>query len=168
MTSKNHVVFMLGLLFMLCCASCSTLPRMSYEGSNSLWPICTKLRKHEFIDLTHAFATDTPHWKGYPPMRVRDMYEIDKHGFCAQEFTHVGQWGTHCDPPAHFHKGLRTIDQIESEEMLLPLVVIDVHEDVTKNPDYILTSEDIRKWETNHGRIPSGAFVAIRTDWSKR
>jgi hypothetical protein len=32
-------------------------------------------------------------------------------------FTHVGQWGTHVDPSAHFHKGLRTVDQIELKEM---------------------------------------------------
>lgn len=168
MISKNQIASVLGLLFMLHCTSCSTLPHMSDEAGDSLWPIYMQLREQEFIDLTHAFAADTPHWKGYPPMKVRNLYEIDKHGFWAQEFTHVGQWGTHCDPPAHFHKGLRTIDQIEPEEMLLPLVVIDVHEDVAKNPDYILTLEDIRKWETKHGRIPTGAFAAMRTDWSKR
>ena len=26
-------------------------------------------------------------------------------GFFAQQFIHVGQWGTHCDPPAHFVRG---------------------------------------------------------------
>jgi hypothetical protein len=28
-------------------------------------------------------------------------------GFFSELFTHVGQWGTHVDPSAHFHKGLR-------------------------------------------------------------
>jgi kynurenine formamidase len=36
--------------------------------------------------------------------------------------THVGQWGTHVDPPAHFVKGLRTVD-LDSKEMILPVVV---------------------------------------------
>ena len=49
-------------------------------------------------------------------------------GFFTELFTHVGQWGTHVDPPAHFIKGLRTVDQIELKEMILPLVVIDVHD----------------------------------------
>ena len=49
---------------------------------------------------------------------------------------HVGQWGTHVDPPAHFVKGLRTVDQIDPKEMILPLVVVDVHEEAAKNPDY--------------------------------
>jgi kynurenine formamidase len=47
-------------------------------------------------------------------------------------FTHVGQWGTHVDPPAHFIRGLRTVDQINPKEMILPLVVIDVHEEAAK------------------------------------
>jgi kynurenine formamidase len=28
-------------------------------------------------------------------------------GFFSEVFTHVGQWGTHVDPLAHFHKSLR-------------------------------------------------------------
>ena len=86
----------------------------------------------------------------------------------AEIFTHVGQWGTHVDPPAHFHKGLRTVDQIELKEMILPLVCIEPHEECAKNPDYTLTLERVKKWETEHGKIPTGAFVAMRSDWSKR
>ena len=32
------------------------------------------------------------------------------------------KWGTPVDPPAHFIKGLRTVDQIDPKEMILPLV----------------------------------------------
>src|SRR4029077_18443179 len=88
--------------------------------------------------------------------------------FLVQQFTHVGQWGTHIDAPAHFHEGLRTIDQIPLQQMVLPLVVIDVHDKVARNPDYTLKVEDINSWETRHGRVPERAFVAMRTDWSKR
>ena len=28
--------------------------------------------------------------------------------------------------------------------------------------------DDVRAWERRHGQIPAGAFVAMRTDWSKR
>jgi kynurenine formamidase len=101
-------------------------------------------------------------------MRLRDTHTYERDGFWAQEFTHVGQWGTHVDPPAHFHKGLRTVDAITLEEMVLPLVVIDVHKKVEQNPDYMLTVEDIHDWETRNGKIPGDSFVAMRTDWSKR
>ena len=45
-------------------------------------------------------------------------------------------WGTHVDPPAHLIKGLCTVDQIDLKEMILPLVVVDVHEEAAKNLDY--------------------------------
>ena len=52
---------------------------------------------------------------------------------------------------------------------ILPLgVVVDVHEEAAKNPDYTFSLERVKKWEKDHGQIPSGAFVAMRTDWSKR
>ena len=121
-----------------------------------------------FVDLTHAFGPTTPHWKGFGEEKVVELYTIKKDGFLVQQFTHVGQWGTHIDTPAHFHEGLRTADQIDPKEMLLPLVVLDVHEKVAKNPDYVIALSDVHDWETRHGRIPANAFVAMRTDWSKR
>jgi kynurenine formamidase len=133
----------------------------------SLLPIYQTLHSKRFVDLTHAFAPGIPHWKGLGDEQVKVLYDYDK-GFLIQEFTHPGQWGTHVDPPAHFHKGLRTVDQIPLDQMLLPLVVIDIHEKVAKNPDTTVTLDDLHTWEKRHGPIPEGAFVALRTDWSKR
>jgi kynurenine formamidase len=135
---------------------------------SSLAQVYSTLHGKRMVDLTHAFAPGIPHWKGFADEKTRTLYTIDKDGFWAQEFTHPGQWGTHVDPPAHFHKGLETVDQIPLDQMILPLVVIDVHEQVTRNPDYVVTLDDVRAWERRHGPIPSGAFVALRTDWSKR
>ena len=83
----------------------------------------------------------------------------------AEVFTHVGQWGTHVDPPAHFQKGGRTVDQIALREMILPLVIFDVHEAVQQNSDYTLPVDRIKQWEEKHRQIPAAAFVALRTDW---
>jgi kynurenine formamidase len=63
---------------------------------------------------------------------------------------------------------LKSIDQIDPREFLLRLVVLDIHEQVTHNPDYVVSMADVRAWETRHGAIPKGSFVALRTDWSKR
>lgn len=140
----------------------------------SLWDIQRNLAAKTFVDLTHAFGPGIPRWPGFPDETRKTIYWYEKRpdtmgaGFFAEVFTHVGQWGTHVDPPAHFIKGLRTVDQIEPKEMLLPLVVIDIHAEVEKNPDYTLTLERLKKWEVDHGQIPTGAFVAMRTDWSKR
>lgn len=132
------------------------------------------IRDKQFVDLTHAFAPGIPHWKGFPDEKRETVYWYDPgvgtigNGFFAQSFTHVGQWGTHVDPPAHFVQGLRTVDQIDLKEMILPLVVLDVHQAVAANPDYTITMADVQDWEARHGQVPAGAFVAMRTDWSNR
>jgi kynurenine formamidase len=136
--------------------------------ADDLMSAYTILESKHFIDLTHSFGVTTPHWKGFGEMKRRTLYTIKKDGFHVEEFCHVGQWGTHVDPPAHFHDGLKTVDQIDLKDMLMPLVVLDVHEKVAKNPDYVLSVDDLRAWESRHGRIPVHAFVAMRTDWSKR
>ncbi len=122
----------------------------------------------QVVDLTHDFDVDSPHWKGDPPMRRRPVYTVKKDGFFIEEYCHVGQWGTHIDPPAHFHLGLRTSDMIPARELILPLIVIDVHAKVDQNPDYTLSMSDVIEWEGRNGPIPEGSFVAMRTDWSKR
>jgi kynurenine formamidase len=132
------------------------------------------IQARQFVDLTHAFEPGIPHWEGFPDERRETIFWYDSGvgslgaGFYAQYYSHVGQWGTHVDPPAHFARGLRTVDQIDVKEMILPLVVIDVHEKVAKNPDYTITMDDVRGWEERHGPVPQGAFVTARTDWSKR
>lgn len=151
---------------------------VSIASGNENEPSLTRIQQilvgKKLVDLTHAFAPGIPRWPGFPDEKRETIYGYAKgegsmgEGFRAEVFTHVGQWGTHVDPPAHFHKGLRTVDQLELKEMILPLVVIDVHEEVAKNPDYTLTVERVKKWEADHGRIPAGSFVALRTDWSKR
>jgi kynurenine formamidase len=139
----------------------------------SLQQIWQAIKSKEFVDLTHAFAPGIPHWPGFPDEKVETIFWHDPgvapgSGFYAQYFSHVGQWGTHADPPAHFVKGGRTLDQIGVKEMIMPLVVVDVHEKVAGDPDYTLRMEDVRSWEARHGTIPEDAFVVMRTDWSKR
>lgn len=127
-----------------------------------------------FVDLTHDFAPGIAHWPGFPNETVKKLYWYTPKkgtlgsGFFAQLFCHVGQWGTHVDPPAHFAPGGRTVDRIDPKQMFLPLVVIDVHERVARDPDYVLSMDDIHAWEQRHGSVPPGAFVAMRTDWAKR
>jgi kynurenine formamidase len=61
-----------------------------------------------------------------------------------------------------FIKGLRTVDQIDPKEMILPLVVIDVHEEAAKNPDYTLPLErgekvGERSWPNSRRRFRGDA-----------
>ena len=158
-----------GVFFAVAIAASSVGVGVAAAGqSTTLDEALAVMQSHRFVDLTHTFAPGIPHWKGAPNERVKTLYTIKKDGFRINEYCHIGQWGTHVDPPAHFHDGLNTVDHIPLKQMLMPLVVIDVHEKVAKNPDYTLQLADIHAWEKRHGRIPRGAFVAMRTDWSKR
>jgi kynurenine formamidase len=140
----------------------------------ALAELLESIKTKTFVDLTHAFEPGIPHWPGFPDEKRETIYGYDEgqgtmgKGFFAQRYSLVGQWGTHCDPPAHFAKGKRTIDEIDLKEMLLSLVVLDIHEQAAKNSDYTIRMDDVRDWEKRHGTIPQGAFVALRTDWSKR
>ena len=136
--------------------------------SSSFWPLCQQLKTGRFIDLTHTFDPAIPHFEQAKVMQVEEIRNYEENGFQVQYFQFEGQWGTHVDAPSHCSKGKRSVDQIPIEEMILPLVVIDIHEKVARNPDYILLVNDIIRWEDENNRIPPGAFVAIRTDWSKR
>ncbi len=129
----------------------------------------------KWVDLTHAFDKNIPHWKGFTgTYNTRLLYHYDPgvgsdgYGFLVHQYSHVGQWGTHVDPPSHFVKGLRSLSDIPVTEMLLPLVVFDVSEKVANNPDYMITMDDVKAWEKKYGPVPEGSFCAMRTDWSKR
>lgn len=134
----------------------------------SLWPLLDELKKHRWVDLTHPFSPHIPHWSGYLPEQREPALLLQETGFSALYHRLVGAYGTHVDAPSHMHAGGRSVDQIRPEEMLLPLVVIDISAAVRANPDSVVRISDIEKWERIHGMIPPGSFVALRSDWSKR
>ena len=80
--------------------------------------------------------------------------------------------GTHFDAPIHWITGKdlpnNSCDTIPASRFIGPACVIDVTEDVARAPDFLLTVERLEAWETRHGRIPKGAWVLLRTGWSKR
>ncbi|MGH6857491.1 MAG: cyclase family protein [Methylocella sp.] len=128
-----------------------------------------------FVDLTHAFGSDTPVWSGFGQARMspavdpktKTPYTIEKDGFRATYYEMIGQYGTHVDPPAHFAQDGITMDKIPLEEMILPLVVFDATPYLAKDPIHAYSLKDLRAWEEQNGPVPSGAFAALRTDMSK-
>ncbi len=163
----KRIIIIVAVLVTWSACSCA-------EGPANLWDIVKTLQSKQFVDLTHAFHQNIPHWPGFDNEQRITTYYYDEgvgskgHGFFAQEYRIPGQWGTHVDPPAHFVKGKRFLDEISVKEMVLPLVVIDVSSKAASNHDYRITMEDVSAWERKYGSIPEGSFVAMRTDWSKR
>jgi kynurenine formamidase len=59
------------------------------------------------------------------------------------------------------------MDEIPLRQMILPLVVLDDTPFLAKDPNHAFSVADLQAWEKRHGRVPRGAFVALRTDMSK-
>jgi kynurenine formamidase len=60
------------------------------------------------------------------------------------------------------------VDRISPQKFIGPACVIDVTGDVDRDPNFLLTVERVERWEAEHGRIPPGAWLLLRTEWSKR
>ncbi|WP_042348083.1 cyclase family protein [Bacillus massiliigorillae] len=123
---------------------------------------------YKWIDLTHTFGEDTPRWPGFDPLGNKTLFDFSNAPMKVNHFSFPGQYGTHVDAPGHFVQNGRLVDEINVSEFAYPLCVIDVHKKVEENHDYALTVQDIKDFEENYGQIPEGAFVAMRSDWSKR
>jgi len=129
----------------------------------------------QFVDLTHSFGPSTPVWSGFGQAKMtpavdpqtRQPYTIAKEGFRSTFYEMVGQYGTHVDPPAHFAEDGVTMDRIPLKQMILPLVVFDSTSLLVKDPNHAFSVGDLRAWEKKHGRVPKGAFAALRTDMYK-
>lgn len=137
-------------------------------GTKKLWEAFETWKKDcKFVDLSYEVSPETPHWSGFPAMKVDMPFDYPV-GFRVHEYTLVSQYGTHVDSPLHFIPGTRGLHEIMPEEMILPFCVVDVSAKVAENVDYVVTAQDIMDWESQYGQIPENAFVAIRSDWSKR
>ena len=138
-----------------------------------LWNALEKAQNYKWIDLTLSLNNDSPYWAGIPEGSV----ELAKTCFdwgneildcLIQTFKFPGQFGTHIDFPGHFAKGKDLSEKYGVEDLIFPLVVIDITDKVKKDIHYAVTVEDIKAYEEKYGNIPDGSFVALRTDWSKK
>lgn len=146
-----------------------------WRKDNSLAHAWQIIAGKKFVDLTHSFGTNTPVWPGFGPAKIVPAadpktgtpYTIAKDGFRAWQYTMVGEYGTHIDAPAHFDANGRSLDELPVQQMILPLVVFDITPKLRDEPNHAWTVADILEWEKLHGRVPPGAFAALRTDMHK-
>ena len=132
------------------------------------------------VDLTQPLGPDTP-VIGLPPIfaaspgvSIDVISRFDDRGPAWYWNTiRMGEHtGTHFDAPAHWITGKdlpdNACDTIPASRFVGPACVIDVTMEVERNPDFLLMPEDVTAWEASHGRIPRGAWVLMRTGWSRR
>lgn len=141
----------------------------------SVTPTATRaiqIDETKVVDLSHTYDADTVYWP-----TDRDGFELEALSkgkteggwfYAANRFKTAEHGGTHVDAPIHFAEGKRNVDEIPLSSLIGPLVVVDVTDAASDDPDYRLTVEDLAGWEKSHGRIPDGAIVVLRSGWSKR
>lgn len=122
------------------------------------------------VDLTHALSASVPTFEisDKPAFQAKTVATIDKDGYFAREISLPEHFGTHLDAPAHFARGLWTVDQIPPARLVAPLAVIDVSANAKSNADYQISVDDIAQWEQVHGQIPPNSVVIANTGWNAR
>eukprot|EP01062_Namystynia_karyoxenos_P057116 TRINITY_DN48051_c0_g1_i1.p1 TRINITY_DN48051_c0_g1~~TRINITY_DN48051_c0_g1_i1.p1 ORF type:complete len:374 (+),score=65.42 TRINITY_DN48051_c0_g1_i1:68-1189(+) len=142
-----------------------------------------KLAKAKYIDLTHSFGPSTPVWPGFGPSsaaagqfgkdipgfaKAGEEMSYGTHGFVVTRYGLVtDQLGTQLDPPSHWNEYGATISDLPATFTLRPLCVVQIQDKVAADPGYAATVADITDWEARHGRVPEGAVVFFRSDWSR-
>ena len=136
--------------------------------------------KIKVVDLTQPLGPDTP-VIGLPPqfgsspgvsMEVISKFD-DKGPAWYWNVLHMGEHtGTHFDAPIHWITGKdrkeNATDTIPARMFIGPACVLDITSNVWKDEDFLVMPEHIVAWEKAHGKIPKGAWVLLRSDWSTR
>jgi kynurenine formamidase len=132
------------------------------------------------VDLTLPLDSGSPilqlppQWPNTPGFTLHEISRYDERGpFWYWNWFETGEHtGTHFDAPIHWATGKdipdSTVDRIPPSRFVAPACVIDVTREAEGNPDFLLTPEAVRGWEQQHGTIPAGAWVLLRTGWSRR
>ncbi|WP_306392264.1 cyclase family protein [Telluria beijingensis] len=131
------------------------------------------------IDLTQPLQASTPILPLPPdfgqswPFRLEEISRYDERGpgWYWNNFSCGEHTGTHFDAPIHWVTGKdhahNATDSIPVDKFIAPACVIDVTEEAGRDADFLLTCEHVERWEAQHGRIPEGSWVLMRTGWSR-
>jgi len=122
----------------------------------------------EWIDLSYDFSDKTVYWPTANNFKLDTSFEgVTPGGFyySAYNFSAAEHGGTHLDAPSHFAKGRWSADEIPLNNLLGESVVIDVTEKASKNPDYLIESNDIEEWEKTNGKLPEDIILFFRTGY---
>ena len=122
------------------------------------------------VDLSHAFDEATIFWPTEEGFRL----ELGSAGRTEQgywyesnRFRSAEHGGTHLDAPAHFAEGHQTVDEIPLERLIGSAVRVDVSEACAQDRDHAIGVADLERFEEQHGEIPHGAIVLLRTGFSR-
>ncbi|ABG05202.1 putative cyclase [Rubrobacter xylanophilus DSM 9941] len=132
----------------------------------------------EIVDLTQPLSEKTPviklpeQFEQTPRLKRHEISRYDERGPAwAWNWLELGEHtGTHLDAPIHWVTGREGLDvsRIPPSHLVGPAVVIDKSAESAEDPDYVLTVDEIRSFESEHGPLPEGGWLLLRTGWDAR
>ena len=161
----------------------STIEKSPSGGSSMLltdFAAAIASGKVRVIDLSQTLRASTPVIQLPPPFAqsspfsasVISRYDDKGPAWYWNNLAMGEHTGTHFDAPIHWVTGkdnkAGATDSIPVERFIAPACVIDCSKESAANEKFLLEPSHITAWEAKNGRIPKGAWVLMRTDWSKR
>lgn len=129
------------------------------------------------VDLTNKLSKDTPTlvlpepFKNLIDFSLEKVAEFDEYApVWRHNNIHTGEHiGTHVDVPFHWITGKdgEDVSQVPPAKLVGPAVVLDFSDRVADNPDWLLTSDDVKAWQSEHGDFPANCWVLLRTGWDQ-
>ncbi|MDO5630429.1 MAG: cyclase family protein [Paracoccus sp. (in: a-proteobacteria)] len=118
------------------------------------------------VDLTHAWDETFPTFDGKPGIAYEPDKVFDRDGYQLWKLTIWEHSGTHVDAPLHFSSDGLSVDQIPVAQLMCPLCIIDISAKAADDPNATVDAEDVAAFTRDHGDIPAGALVAMRSGWA--
>lgn len=132
----------------------------------------------EIVDLTAPLSERTPilrlpePFSNTIPFQLEQISRYDEAGPAWYwNNIHTGEHtGTHVDAPQHWASGRDRADvsQLPLRTLVASAAVVDVSDRATADPDFLLQIDDLRQWEADHGPLPAGGWLLLRTGWDER
>jgi kynurenine formamidase len=132
----------------------------------------------EVVDLTQPLTESTPvirlpePFANTPGLTRHEISRYDDRGPAwAWSWLEIGEHvGTHFDAPIHWITGRDGEDlaSVPAERLVGPAVLIDKSAEAQADPDYLLTIDEVRTFESEHGPLPEGGWLLLRTGWDAR
>jgi kynurenine formamidase len=116
-------------------------------------------------DLTHELWDTFPTYFGGQQFFAEQKFSFAKDTFNLYEWRISEHTGTHIDAPLHFTADGKSVAELPVEDLIAPLVVIDIRGKAEKDPDAQVTPDDIKEWTSANGDLPEGAVVAMLSGW---
>ena len=125
----------------------------------------------KLVDLSYAYDEQTVFWptaEGFKLEKVAEGMTPGGYYYAANNFSTAEHGGTHLDAPIHFAEGHNTADRVPLEQLMGAGVLVDVSEKCARDTDYQISVEDFAAWEREHGRLPDGSILILRTGFGRR